>query len=365
MTQLIQHRLRIFIAAAIVAMPRAGLAQVAYDHMSSAGTDITKTMIADGIYQFTTVRDAYVRQLNSTVVVNENDVLVFDTNTRPSSARLILAEIRKITSKPVRFVVNSHGHPDHWSGNEVYATAFPGLDIIATQQMRDIMMRDAGIWVPRFTAELANRRTAFDEETRTGKRADGCALSAEQRQQDKDDLENYRTFTDETVALRRVFPTLTYGDSLTLFHGGRELRFLSVTGDQEGTTVLYLPKEKILIAGDAISYPIPYYNTTPSAQLRGLRMLEAMDIDVIIPGHGPAFHDKAFLGLERRFLEIIIDSVAAERRRGVNTVEEMQKRVTVDELHDAFVHGDSDLDARFRSRVHDVVAFAFAEQRSR
>jgi hypothetical protein len=79
--------------------------------MSSAGRDIRKIAIADGIYQFMTMRDAYVRQLNSVVIVNDNDVLVFDTDTRPSSARIILAEIRKITDKPVRYVVNSHHHP--------------------------------------------------------------------------------------------------------------------------------------------------------------------------------------------------------------------------------------------------------------
>ena len=85
--------------------------------MSGAGKDIRKFAVADGIFQFMTMRDSYVRQLNSVVIVNQNDVLVFDTNTRPSSARLILAEIRKITDKPVRYVVNSHWHPDHWSGN--------------------------------------------------------------------------------------------------------------------------------------------------------------------------------------------------------------------------------------------------------
>jgi glyoxylase-like metal-dependent hydrolase (beta-lactamase superfamily II) len=130
------------------------LAQADFDHMSSSGRDINKIEIAPGIYQFMTLRDAYVRQLNSVVVVNESDVLVFDTNTRPSSARLILAEIRKITNKPLRYVVNSHWHPDHWSGNEVYAQAFPGLEIIATEQARQFMLNVANAWPARFSAEL-------------------------------------------------------------------------------------------------------------------------------------------------------------------------------------------------------------------
>ncbi|PWT89369.1 MAG: hypothetical protein C5B55_11530 [Blastocatellia bacterium] len=137
--------------------------------MSASGNDIRKTVIADGIYQFMTMRDSYVRQLNSTVIVNENDVLVFDTNTRPSSARLILAEIRKITDKPVRYVVNSHWHPDHWSGNEVYAQAFPGVEIIATEQTREYMQNVANEFPVRFNAEATRLRAAFEKEIATGK----------------------------------------------------------------------------------------------------------------------------------------------------------------------------------------------------
>lgn len=77
-------------------------AQTDIARMSGAGNDIRKIMIVDGIYQFMTMRDSCMRTLNSGVIVNEKDVLVFDTNTRPSSARIILGEIKKITDKPVR-----------------------------------------------------------------------------------------------------------------------------------------------------------------------------------------------------------------------------------------------------------------------
>ena len=60
-------------------------------------------------------------------IINERDVTIFDTNTRPSSTRLVLAELRKLTNKPVRTLINSHWHMDHWMGNEVYADSFPGL----------------------------------------------------------------------------------------------------------------------------------------------------------------------------------------------------------------------------------------------
>src|ERR1700684_4580752 len=107
------------------------------------GVAIQKVQIADGIYQFITRPDGYVPNGNSVEIVNENDVLFFDTVARLSTARAELAEILMITNKPVRYVVNSHHRPDHWSGNEVYAEAFPSLEIIATEQSRELMLNIA------------------------------------------------------------------------------------------------------------------------------------------------------------------------------------------------------------------------------
>src|SRR4051812_25798484 len=95
---------------------------------------VTTAQIAKGVYQFTVAADGYVEQLNSVAVETDRDVVLFDTTTRPSTARIILSEIRKLTGKPVRYVANSHWHPDHWSGNEVFAEANPELEIIATEK---------------------------------------------------------------------------------------------------------------------------------------------------------------------------------------------------------------------------------------
>jgi cyclase len=338
-------------------------AQTDIARMSGAGQDIRKIQIADGIYQFMTMRDSYVRQLNSVVIVNENDVLVFDTNTRPSSARLILTEIRKMTDKPVRYVVNSHWHPDHWSGNEVYAKAFPGLEIIATEQTRQFMQNVANDWPLRFSTELKRQQAALEKEVSTGKQDDGTVLTPEQRRRDEEDVRDYKSFVDEAVSLRRTYPTLTYVDQLTLRHGGREFRFMSVTGDAEGTTVLYLPKEKVLITGDAVSYPIPYISPPPSRHAAALKALAQLDVEVIIPGHGPAFRDKNFLNLEVELLEAVAKGVHEALQKGMLTLDEVQKAVTADELREKFTHNDKDLETRFHDRVKVLVKLAVREAR--
>jgi len=145
---------------------------------------VQKIKITDDVYQFITAPDGYVPNDNSIVIVNDKDVLVFDTFTRPSTARTVLAEIRKMTDKPVRYVVNSHHHPDHWSGNEVYAQAFPSLEIIATEESRQFMLNIAKAWPAVFENNLRKDQAALDKALSTGKSSDGTELTAEQRGQD-------------------------------------------------------------------------------------------------------------------------------------------------------------------------------------
>ncbi len=330
---------------------------------TATGVAVQKVQIADGIYQFITAPDGYVPNGNSVVIVNENDVLVFDTFARPSTARTVLAEIRKITDKPVRYVVNSHHHPDHWSGNEIYAEAFPNLEIIATEQARQFMLNIANAWPPVFMEKLRKDQAGLDKELSTGKDSDGAALTAEQRRQDEDDVRLEREFVEEAMKVKRTYPTLTYSDKLTLHHGGREFRFMSMVGDASGTTVLYLPKEKMLITGDVISYPVPYFTPPLSQHARSLRTLAQLDVDVIIPGHGPAWHDKSFLNLEAELFESVVSQVAQAEQKGMVTVEEMQKVVNVENLRVKFTHDDKDLNEKFHRYVNRMVENASRETR--
>ena len=324
---------------------------------------VQKVQIAEGIYQFITAPDGYVPNGNSVVIVNENDVLVFDTFARPSTARAVLAEIRKITNKPVRFVVNSHHHPDHWSGNEVYAQEFPGLEIIATEESRQFMLNIANAWPPVFAENLRKDQASLDKEVSTGKEADGTTPTAEQRRKDEDDVRLEREFVAEAMKVKRTYPTLTYSEKLTLRHGGREFRFMSMVGDADGTTVLYLPKEKILVTGDLLSYPVPYFTPPLSQHARSLRVLAQIDADVIIPGHGPAWQDKVFLNLEAELLESVVSQVSKAVQKGMVTVEEMQKVVDVEALRTKFTHDDKDLNEKFRRYVNRMVENASREAR--
>src|SRR3954468_6911574 len=104
-------------------------------------TSLTKEQLGDGVYLFRAPSALDLWTATNVVIVNDQDVTVFDSNTRPRTARMVIAEIRKITPKPVRTLITSHWHQDHWSGNDEYAKAFPGLQIVATTETRDYMKR--------------------------------------------------------------------------------------------------------------------------------------------------------------------------------------------------------------------------------
>jgi glyoxylase-like metal-dependent hydrolase (beta-lactamase superfamily II) len=328
------------------------------------GRDIRKTRIADGVWQFTTAADGYVEQLNSVVIVGPRDVIVYDTGTRPSDARAVLAEIRKLTDRPVRTVINSHWHPDHWSGNEVYAAAFPDVEIVASEETLGYMRHAAPAWPKRFQLNVERAEKALAEAVRTGKQADGTPLSPERRRADEEELRLYRDFVAEARAVRRTYPTLTYSGQLTLRRGGRELRLLSVAGDALGTTVLYLPREKVLATGDVVVHPIPYSTPAPSRRIETLKQLRALDVDVLVPGHGPAMRDRAYLDLQLRLLESVVAQVRAALLGGAATLDEVQQQVSTDDLRRAFAGDDPELAARLETHVRaNLVPQAIREAR--
>jgi glyoxylase-like metal-dependent hydrolase (beta-lactamase superfamily II) len=325
--------------------------------------EIRRTDLAPGVHQFTVASDGYVEQLNSIAIVTDEDVLVFDTTTRPSTAKTILAEIRKLTSKPIRFVVNSHWHPDHWSGNEVFAAANPDLEIIATEKERDLMLNTAAFWSPYLTKALADEEKAVAEQTASGKGPAGETLTLELSQQIQRELQQVRDMVGEQFEVKRTYPTLTFSDRMTLRHGGREFQFISVTGDAAGTTVLYLPKERIMLTGDAVSYPLPYYTPPLSEHAKSLRQLAALNPAIVVPGHGPAFHDTAYMLLEAELFEDVLRQTRTALRGGAVTIEDVQAKVDLTAFRDRFADGDATVASEFPAFTKGMVRKAYIELR--
>jgi glyoxylase-like metal-dependent hydrolase (beta-lactamase superfamily II) len=74
---------------------------------------------------------------NSSIIVLDDSVVVVDTQTTLTATRAILDQIRKITDKPVRWVINTHWQGDHVQGNQVYREAFPNVQFVAQASTRE------------------------------------------------------------------------------------------------------------------------------------------------------------------------------------------------------------------------------------
>src|SRR5215212_2872642 len=99
-----------------------------------------KIEVAKGIYLFISkpYGDAGLEG-NAVAILSDEGVLVFDSNGTPAASAAVLAEIRKLTDQPVKYVVNSHWHWDHWYGTETYTHAFPGVQVVAHEKTRTMM----------------------------------------------------------------------------------------------------------------------------------------------------------------------------------------------------------------------------------
>src|ERR1700688_1803491 len=141
---------------------------------SSQAPDFDVTPVVRGVYAVIGKHGAYA---NGAFIVNENDVIVVDTQLRPSWAREVIIEIKRVTDKPVRYVINTHWHRDHVQGNQEYLAAFgPGVTIIQQDFAREDQIKNQpNEIVTRAPEEIARLQKLLS----SGKDDRGVALSAE------------------------------------------------------------------------------------------------------------------------------------------------------------------------------------------
>jgi glyoxylase-like metal-dependent hydrolase (beta-lactamase superfamily II) len=279
---------------------------------SGAQNERSMTQVAEGVYVIRH-RTTPFEGGNTTVIVGERDVLVIDACLFPYAAREDIAQIRTLTTKPVRYLLNTHWHNDHVMGNHEYAKAFPGLAIIAHAETR----RDMDLNIPNATKRsLPNHTQLATQESAaltSGKGTDGKPFTAAQRAQVESLLVRRRTIIDDYTTFVYQPPTTTFDRELTLDLGNREVRITHLgRGNTNGDAVVFLPKERVAISGDLLVRPFPFpYDGYPSEWIATLDRLGQLDATVIVPGHGEIMRDKTYLYLVRDLFRSAVDQVNA------------------------------------------------------
>jgi len=211
------------------------------------------TKIADNVYSYVGEKDgspAHSFAANAGIIIGRDGVLVVDTLISAKEATRFLADIRAVTDKPIKYVVNTHTHLDHAFGNCVFAKL--GATVISHIADRDYLAK-AGA----------------------------------------DTLKNIRNFglkPEEMTGTEIVLPSIAFADRMEIDLGGVSVVLLRVAPSHTGgSLVVLVPSQKLLFAGDVLF--TDFHPFLADGDITGwittIDALLVMDEEKIVPGHGP------------------------------------------------------------------------------
>ncbi|HEY6347962.1 MAG TPA: MBL fold metallo-hydrolase [Candidatus Angelobacter sp.] len=170
--------------------------------------DFTVKKIGEGVYAAVSP-DRSKAGSNAGFIVGSNGVAVVDTFVGVEPAKELLAEIRKVTNLPVRYVINTHYHLDHTGGNAVFAET--GATILAHRNVYG--------W-------LRTENLKF--------------FGASPKPEDKARVEGL------------VLPDMVYSDAVDLYLGSRLVQVRYMLGHTGGDSVVLVPDANVVFGGDLI-----------------------------------------------------------------------------------------------------------------
>jgi len=186
--------------------------------------------------------------VNSIIIEGAHEVMLVDAQLTKTSAEEVLREIRE-TRKPLSIVYITHEHADHFLGLEVFKQAYPGVRIIAN------------------SAVLERIKKVYLEKIEKWKGILGPGA------------------TSSAIKIDR------FDAGFIEFEGTRMELIKSVRGDTDENTMLWIPEQRLLIAGDVVFDDMHVYTAETDSVARGewlntLKRIRALGPSVVIPGHG-------------------------------------------------------------------------------
>lgn len=307
---------RLALAAAVLLAFTVALVQ---SQTPTGATQHKFTEIAPGVYSAIAPQSLNGGS-NSAVIVNRDDVVVVDSHMTPEAGRVLLQEIKTITDKPVRFLVNTHFHYDHTDGNQAFA---PPVEIVGHEYTR------ARLSAPNYMTSgmLGNL------------------------------LGGQNALAPQLKELKPTPPNVTLSDHLTLWRGDREIRLLYLgRGHTGGDVVVYLPKERVLCTGDLLVNGIAnlidgFVNVWPDA----LEKLKPIDFVDVIPGHGDPFKGKERIDWFQAYLRDLWKQSTALHDRGLAATDAAkQVDLTSHKGHFASITGPG-VNPAYMARIYEVI----------
>jgi cyclase len=234
---------------------------------------------------------------NAGIIDLGGQTLVWDTGTSPRAAIELKRVAEELTGRTVGIVVNSHHHLDHSLGNQVFA----GSSIVSTRTTRDLMRA-------RFE-QLQQEFKEFPEWIAHTKTQLETAKDNFARRALEFDLAEMLMLREFMPNFKPTLPTITFEGSLEFYGNARLARAVSFGAGHTGSdTVLHLPEDEILFAGDLVLVDhIPWVgHGDPEAWQERITDLEKLEnVQKIVPGHGPVSTRDAIPKMRETLLEMI------------------------------------------------------------
>ncbi len=200
---------------------------------------------------------------NAGLVVGEDGIFVFDALAAPLMAQAFIVRIREqVSDKPFERMAYTHNHGDHVNGCQYFQGA--GLEVVAAPYCRDRVAQMAA------SAAGGPDDPAYGRISPTFGAQEGRALGGEPR--------------------NLVVPTTTIAGKTTYYYGGTEVELLPIDPAHTwGDILVHLPEHKALWMGDnGFFHMAPFlHNGSPTGWMALLESILDMDLDTIVPGHGP------------------------------------------------------------------------------
>jgi len=226
---------------------------------------------------------------NAGFVLAGEQVLVIDSLISPGFGQQLSGYIRQVTDKSPTYLINTHSHGDHVFGNQVFS---PPATIIAHEKVRETLLSQGEVMVKSFTERLSG-------------------------------------LVPDIKDTNVIAPHMTYRRHMTLHLDGRTVELIHPgVAHTDGDTMVYLPDDKLLYAGDILfNHIFPPIFGSSGGWITAIEQIEAMDIDTIVPGHGFIATKKELGDLKRCLIELR-SQVKDCFNQGLS-VEEATKRVAL------------------------------------
>jgi len=278
--------------------------------------------LAEGVWA-AIAKPAYKVNCNAAIIVLGDSVLVVDTHSKPSAARALIEQIKRLTDKPVRYVVNTHFHWDHYQGNQAYPSSWPaGVEIISSQATRENIEHRG---IPRVKYEIAT----MPQEIEKLKSDLAKVTDPKLKETLQSNLQQTESYFAELKSMQFTLPTMTFDRSFILYRKTRTVQILWLgNAHTNGDVWVYLPKERIIICGDALHGWTPFMaDSFPFDWIRTLDAVEKLDFDIALGGHGDVMHGKEKFEMWKAYFRDLLDETGEAYSKGAS-LEQAQSQVS-------------------------------------